>query len=154
MRTGGASPNPRLCIHWQPFDLDYFETLYTLCDILCEVYQKILTFLGPSTTGPVVAPIPGHPLLPTFSSLLSPNTASSGASASSGSTGSMGSGFLNHQGQQPDKRTGVGLSPMLVEVVLKIDSKLKVGIRSVLRGWNLPDELVPAENHRSSHERA
>ena len=45
----------------------------------------------------------------------------------------MGSSFLNHQGQQPDKRTGVGLSPMLVEVVLKIDSKLKVSTRSVPR---------------------
>ena len=133
MRSDRTSLNLRTCMLWQPFDLDYFETLYTLCDILCEVYQKILTFLGPSTTGPVVAPIPGHPLLPTFSSLLSPNIASSGASVSSGSTGSMGSSFLNHQGQQPDKRTGVGLSPMLVEVVLKIDSKLKVSTRSVPR---------------------
>lgn len=25
-----------------PFDLDYFQTFYTLCDVVCEVYYKIL----------------------------------------------------------------------------------------------------------------
>ncbi|CAG8448877.1 9465_t:CDS:2 [Dentiscutata heterogama] len=40
-------------IHWfnTPFDLDYFQTFYTLCDMLVEVYNKLL--IG---TNNIVAP--------------------------------------------------------------------------------------------------
>jgi hypothetical protein len=37
-----------LCSGRQPFDLDYFETLFTLCDMLTEVYTRMLSFLQPS----------------------------------------------------------------------------------------------------------
>lgn len=26
----------------QPFEIDYIQTFFTLCDILCEVYHKML----------------------------------------------------------------------------------------------------------------
>lgn len=87
-----------------PFDLDYFQVFYTLCDILGEIYSKILSFLGPpSGTASTQASFPGF-------------TQSSNPALN-----------LNPASQtiQPDRRSGVGLSPMLVEVVLKIDSKLK-----------------------------
>lgn len=77
---------------FQPFELDYFQVFFTLCDILVEVYQKILSFLGPvSKTGQYS------------------NLTQVGPTALNAST-----------------RSGVGLSQMLVEVVLKIDHKLKV----------------------------
>jgi hypothetical protein len=42
----------------QPFELDYFQTFFTLCDILVQVYQKILGFLGPSPAAPPPLPFP------------------------------------------------------------------------------------------------
>ena len=90
----------------QPFDLDYSQVLFTLCDIMNELYGKIASFLGPST---------GTSSLGTIGAFPQPQTASP----------------LRH-GLEPgsfaagDRRAGVGLSPMLVEVVYKIDSKIKV----------------------------
>ena len=72
-----------------------------------ELYGKIASFLGPST---------GTSSLGTIGAFPQPQTASP----------------LRH-GLEPgsfaagDRRAGVGLSPMLVEVVYKIDSKIKVG---------------------------
>lgn len=71
-----------------PFELDYFQVLFTTCDILVEVYQKILSYLGAS---PGSFPSP-------------PPTLISGISTNGTGT--------------------AGLSPALVEVVLKIDARL------------------------------
>ena len=98
----------------QPFDLDYFQTLYTLCDILCEVYQKILSFVGPMTTANAPSPYLGQPQTASSQHLRPSDTAYN----TSGSSLNIGAG--------QDRRVGVGLSPMLVEVVIKIDGKLKV----------------------------
>ncbi|KAK9894008.1 hypothetical protein P389DRAFT_146974 [Cystobasidium minutum MCA 4210] len=85
-----------------PFDLDYFQVLFTLCDILAEVYSKILSFIGPSTsTG--ASSFPGFPQPPsTTATQVSINAVPSA-----------------------DRRQGVGLSPMLLDVVMKIDTRLK-----------------------------
>ncbi len=34
----------------QPFELDYFQVILTLCDMLEETYQKIQSYLGPPVT--------------------------------------------------------------------------------------------------------
>ena len=31
----------------QPFEPDYFQTLYTMCDILVDTYARLLLCLGP-----------------------------------------------------------------------------------------------------------
>ncbi|RUS32147.1 hypothetical protein BC938DRAFT_476168 [Jimgerdemannia flammicorona] len=43
-KTSSANPDRRtttLTLR-QPFELDYIQTFFTLCDILCEVYHKLL----------------------------------------------------------------------------------------------------------------
>lgn len=102
---GGGSVTECTISSRQPFDLDYFQVFSTLCDILGEVYSKILSFLGPPTSNAQTqASFPGF-------------------TQSSNPALNLNSG---NQTIQNDRRTGVGLSPMLVEVVLKIDGKLKV----------------------------
>lgn len=84
----------------QPFELDYFQVLFTTCDMLAETYTKILSYLGPSSGG---APIPaGFPQPP-------------GAAVSGSNLGASERG-----------PAAAGLSPALTEVVLKIDGRLTV----------------------------
>ncbi|KAK4703808.1 hypothetical protein P7C70_g2404, partial [Phenoliferia sp. Uapishka_3] len=83
-----------------PFELDYFQVLFTICDMLAETYTKILSYLGPSPTttnvaGPTSFPFPPDATNPTV------NSAGSVVAA-------------------------VGLSPALTDVVLKIDVRLTV----------------------------
>ncbi|BGP22703.1 hypothetical protein Rt10032_c08g3566 [Rhodotorula toruloides] len=82
-----------------PFDLDYFQVLITLCELLVETYSKIFSYLGPA--------------------------ALSGSSAAAGlfpqPPGVRGS-VLGSVGGGP---AGMGLSQALTDVVYKIDARLK-----------------------------
>ncbi|PWN47539.1 hypothetical protein IE53DRAFT_245260 [Violaceomyces palustris] len=57
-----------------PFQLDFFQTFFTLCDAICEVYHKMISFLG-SNADPVGSPI--GPLSPGSASFSSDHGSSS-----------------------------------------------------------------------------
>lgn len=126
-----------------PFDLDYFQVLFTLCDILAEVYSKILSFVGPSSsTG--ASTFPGFPQPPSSmnnqgTTHIFQNIYPATVSASGVSVNAIPSS---------DRRQGVGLSPMLLEVVMKIDTRLKkiiILLTKELEGvarTSIKDELV------------
>ena len=81
--------------------MDYFQVLYTTCDMLVETYRKILSYLGPPHSPNISLHTPigfPQPPLPTSSSSM------------------LGA----------EKAGQAGLSPSLIEVVLKIDTRLKV----------------------------
>lgn len=108
----------------QPFDLDYFQVLFTLCDILAEVYSKILSFVGPSSSSSS-SNFPGFPQPP--SSTATHGTAHIFQSIYPATVSA--SGVSVNAIPSADRRQGVGLSPMLLEVVMKIDTRLKVSQR-------------------------
>ncbi|KAG0149753.1 hypothetical protein CROQUDRAFT_653319 [Cronartium quercuum f. sp. fusiforme G11] len=95
-----------------PFDLDYFEVWITLCDILVEIYQKIIGFLGNSS---IKSPASLNP--PTFNNLGAPLPPSRPLSYS---TNMSGSGHSNG-GTNSDESLG----PQAIEMINKIDGKLK-----------------------------
>ncbi|GAA5894777.1 hypothetical protein JCM6882_006678 [Rhodosporidiobolus microsporus] len=81
-----------------PFELDYFQVLITTCEMLVEVYTKIFSYLGPSSSLSSSAAFPQPPGSRT--SLAAP-VALGGAGA------------------------GGALSQSLTEVVYKVDARLK-----------------------------
>lgn len=103
----------------QPFELDYFQVLITTCEILVEVYTKIGSYLGPSTSPSATSSLASTGLFPH-----PPSVAASGLGPRGGTGARAGTGAL-------------GLSPSLIETVYKVDGRLKVrpGIhRSALSG--------------------
>jgi hypothetical protein len=48
--THALADQPAIPYLAQPFELDYFQVILTLCDMLEETYQKIQSYLGPPTT--------------------------------------------------------------------------------------------------------
>lgn len=81
----------------QPFELDYFQVLFTTCDLLAQVYHQINLFIDP--TG-------NHS---------SPNASSVNLGIPSNSHSLLSNG-------------GNGFSPSLIELVLKIDTRIKVSL--------------------------
>ncbi|KAH8921290.1 hypothetical protein BT69DRAFT_1283280 [Atractiella rhizophila] len=107
-----------------PFELDYFQVLFTTCDMIVETYEKIKHFLSPPgsslpiSTSTTSLPPSGSPS--PASSSLNLLSSASGQGANRTDTGS------GERLQVPGEKSGVGgLSPNLVEVVLKVDSKFK-----------------------------
>ncbi|KDE03924.1 hypothetical protein MVLG_05616 [Microbotryum lychnidis-dioicae p1A1 Lamole] len=88
-----------------PFELDYNQVFITTCDLLVEIYQKILALLGPSSSASATQA-----------------TASSGASTTSASTSSR---ILTSGSERSSASPGSGLSPALADVVVKTDARLK-----------------------------
>ena len=91
--------------HAQPFEMDYFQVLYTTCDMLVETYRKILSYLGPPLSPNISLTPTGFPQPPTPSS-----------------SGSM---------LGAERSGATGLSASLIEVVLKIDTRLKVHLSTL-----------------------
>ncbi|POY70171.1 hypothetical protein BMF94_6754 [Rhodotorula taiwanensis] len=89
-----------------PFELDYLQVLITTCEILIEIYTKIGSYLGPPGSSSTSAssnglfPQPPHP-------------------------GSGGGAAANHRGLGMSGGGGLGLSPALIDMVHKIDGRLK-----------------------------
>ncbi|KWU44913.1 hypothetical protein RHOSPDRAFT_4961, partial [Rhodotorula sp. JG-1b] len=79
-----------------PFELDYFQVLTTTCEILVEIYTRIGSYLGPSTSSSSTTSLSATGLFP------QPPMVARGA----------GSGAL-------------GLSPTLIDTVYKVDARLK-----------------------------
>ncbi|SCV69423.1 BQ2448_2443 [Microbotryum intermedium] len=104
LQEGGDASN--LFMPNIPFELDYNQVFITTCDLLVEIYQKILAVLGPSSSGSAAQPQP---------------TASSAASTTSTSTSSR----LIPPGSERPSPAAAGLSPALADVVVKIDARLK-----------------------------
>lgn len=87
---------------FQPFELDYFQVLYTTCDMIVETYQKVLYCLGlPTPSTSIQPPTPGGFPTPPSSS------------------------YSGSDRQTPLSMTP-GLNPALIDVVQKIDIRLKV----------------------------
>jgi len=85
----------------QPFDLDYFQVLTTTCELLIETYTKIYSYLGSSSS------LSNPSLSSSSTSFFPPSSSESLKSTSSNSNSG-------------------GLSQNLAEIVVKIDSRLKV----------------------------
>ncbi|KAG0660835.1 hypothetical protein C6P46_004390 [Rhodotorula mucilaginosa] len=79
-----------------PFELDYFQVLTTMCEILVEIYTRIGSYLGPSMSASSTTSLSATGLFP------QPPMVARGA----------GSGAL-------------GLSPTLIDTVYKVDARLK-----------------------------
>ncbi|KAL5528978.1 hypothetical protein ACEPAG_4952 [Sanghuangporus baumii] len=123
-----------------PFPLDYHQTLLSLLDILSEVYHRLSKILGPSPfpqtgqhmMGPlgVLAPAPGLSYL------------FQGTEANQSHDGESSSlwGIANASGNLPGMPAGGALmsppaswSPVLGDMILKIDGKLKKIIGLLLK---------------------
>lgn len=142
-------------IVFQPFPLDYHETLLSLLDVLSEVYNKISKLLGPSPfpqssqhmMGPLgsLAPHPGVSYLfsgdnnPPYSSAQGPNSQSNPNLTQSSNDNELNSSLWEIANASTSfggmtVAYGGGLAspppswtPGFGEMVLKIDSKFKVG---------------------------
>ena len=90
--------------------------------MLSEVYQKILSFLGPSSAAGTAN---SSLTFPGLFELAGSGVSNPNAIPAITSLGGMGTNAF----AGIDRRSA-GLSPMLVEVVLKIDGKLKVHFHS------------------------
>jgi hypothetical protein len=136
--------------HLQPFELDYFQTFYTLCDILIEVYQKINTFLGSPTTAAAAAAssssATSSPFVfgqsPPQQQQISPQPPQSQqqqqgpvpSSASSGTAGTSTSAASTTTATTVTTTSmGGTLSPALADMVQKIDGKLKKTLSAVTK---------------------
>ncbi|KAI5119102.1 hypothetical protein M0805_004872 [Coniferiporia weirii] len=125
-----------------PFSLDYHQTLLSLLDILSEVYHRLSKILGPSPfphsghymMGPlgVLTPHPGV-------SYLFQGSDNSHANDSEGGNGSLW-GIANGGGIGSGAPAGNGMmsppatwTPVLGEVILKIDGKLKKIVSQLLK---------------------
>lgn len=126
----------------QPFDLDYFQVLFTLCDILAEVYSKILSFVGPSSSAGASA-FPGFPQPPSSTS----NQGATHVFQSIYPATVSASGVSVYAIPSSERRQGVGLSPMLLEVVMKIDTRLKVCDTHIVVVIQVLTIMSLSENH-------
>ncbi|EPQ58552.1 hypothetical protein GLOTRDRAFT_114937 [Gloeophyllum trabeum ATCC 11539] len=128
-----SSDNSYLVIPHMPFPLDYHQTLLSLLDVLSELYNKILRFLGPSPfpnaqhmLGPLgaLSPHPGVSYLFSQQAEADPDNGLWGIANAHGGPGSQGpfggTPGLGGLGSPPPSWT-----PGLGESVLKIDGKLK-----------------------------
>jgi hypothetical protein len=137
VRPPSRPPRPALTAR-QPFALDYHQTLLSLIDVLSELYAKLARVLGPSAAagsppggamlGPL-GPLSPHPGV----SYLFDRGASAWDDAPGASAGASGPDSslwaIAHAGAPanvPLGGAGSVWSPVLGELVLKIDGKLKV----------------------------
>ncbi|GAA5932798.1 uncharacterized protein JCM15063_002207 [Sporobolomyces koalae] len=105
---GEASESGYLFIPNIPFELDYFQSLTTTCELLIEVYTKIFSYLGGGTATPGGS-------MSVLGSMFDPAS----ISQSSFKTGATSSSIMT------PNTTTAALSQSLAEVVLKIDARLK-----------------------------
>ncbi|KAH9814580.1 hypothetical protein DFH28DRAFT_1082784 [Melampsora americana] len=91
-----------------PFDLDYFEVWITLCDIIVEIYQKIVAFISNAS------PISPQTLnAPTF------NTTGTSISTNRPMAASGGGGLASQSTLQGN------LSQQSIDMINKVDGKFK-----------------------------
>ncbi|CEH13827.1 hypothetical protein CBOM_01723 [Ceraceosorus bombacis] len=97
-----------------PFALDYYETFITLLDVLTEVYSKVLSFVPSSGAAPSISGLPNQ-------------SAGYFSEMSGGTSQGLSPVTPFHlSGQGP-----TDISVMQVELVLKMDAKLKKHIAQV-----------------------
>ncbi|KAM0753873.1 hypothetical protein T439DRAFT_310695 [Meredithblackwellia eburnea MCA 4105] len=101
-----------------PFELDYFQVLYTTCDLLVETYTKILSYLGPA-----------HLSVPGGGGGFPQPPGSYASSINSGSVIDRNSVSVSTLSSS----TAAGLSPALTDVVLKIDTRLMKIVGSITK---------------------
>lgn len=93
---------------FQPFQLDFFQTFFTLCDILSEVYHRLIFYLGSSPglitlnqslpNPPLSSGLPSNsnPQSSTLSSLMMNNSSSNQGSTSTSTVSTPGLFFNNN----------------------------------------------------------
>lgn len=118
-----------------PFQLDFFQTFFTLCDILTEVYYKILSFFPKEATGAVgPEPVPSHHgTFPRASS--PPSSASRHTSQEHERSGSISQTFssvadISGNAETSEKAAAMpsaapAISGVTQELLLKADAKIK-----------------------------
>jgi hypothetical protein len=117
-----AGESSFLVLPSMPFPLDYYQVVFSLCDILTEVYHKLRTIVGPSLLPSA------HP--PGISYMLSAGYDQSSVSATSpGLNGDSGS-LSGHPGQLNSPPPT--WNPSMGEMIMKIDSRLKKLIGKLL----------------------
>lgn len=111
-------PFAHLVFHMKPFDLDYFQTFFTLADIFVEIYAKILSYIGPapSSPNPSLSQSRSNAHVPPMSpaNLTVPQSQSQSQQQSSSSSSSS-------------------LSPPMVDIISKIDAKLRKVPNAILK---------------------
>lgn len=134
-----------------PFQLDFFQTFFTLCDMLTEIYYKMLSFLPKELTHGADA----RSSFATFPRAASPPTSASGhTSQEHDRTGSISQAFsaANDNYSDANDRSGLQssapvISGMTQELLLKADAKIKKTIHAqvkdidVLARQTIKDEL-------------
>jgi len=136
-----------------PFPLDYFQVIFSFCEILTEVYQKIRTMIGGSSLFPLVsANVLGPPgsnfwMIPaptaTDSSQVGNNGMTSPVLSSGADSPGLGGGSSNHltfgsSGFGGHIGGGLGSpppiwSPMLGDSIIKIDGRFKKIITTLVK---------------------
>ncbi|CDR98795.1 hypothetical protein [Sporisorium scitamineum] len=122
-----------------PFQLDFFQTFFTLCDILTEIYYKMLSFLPRDAVGHGAdATAQNHGTFPRASS--PPTSASGNTSQDQDRTGSIsrsfstaagatagGDAYADSNGDKSGFATAATpvISGMTQELLLKADAKIK-----------------------------
>lgn len=116
-----------------PFQLDFFQTLFTLCDMLTEIYYKMLSFL-PRDAAHAADAAANHGTLPRAAS--PPTSASTYPGQEHDRTGSISQAFSAASTAaldahaEPNEKTSLAtppsaLSGMTQELLLKADAKIK-----------------------------
>lgn len=117
----------------QPFTLDFFQTFFSLCDILIEVYAKISIFLGAAVVSRESQP---DGSVTQQISLLAPSVVNPAAATGSTTTAAA---FLHPDGSEfgpssPSSAAVNGpLSSQLIDTILRLDGKVKKILSQVLK---------------------
>ncbi|GAA6062448.1 hypothetical protein JCM10212_005351 [Sporobolomyces blumeae] len=109
-----------------PFELDYFQVLTATCELVVQVYAKILSYLGPpppssSSTTSFPSALASH-ASNSYATSLEYGGATRGAGQAGGGPGGGGGGSSRGGGATIG---ATALSQGLAEVVVKVDSRLK-----------------------------
>jgi hypothetical protein len=137
VRSSAVGEFPHLIFHEQPFPLDYHQTLLSLLDVISEVYNKISRILGPSPfsnsgqhmMGPLglLAPHPGVSYLFSGQDVTpKPQDDSDGSLWGIANAHTPSHSYGGGLGSPPPSWT-----PGLADVLLKVDTKFKVGSISI-----------------------
>ncbi|KAJ9479142.1 hypothetical protein PHBOTO_002641 [Pseudozyma hubeiensis] len=114
-----------------PFQLDFFQTFFTLCDILTEVYYKVLSFLPRDNSG-LDASAPNYG---TFGRASSPPTSiSNQANQDHDRSGSISQAFSTAVAMgDAQSEAGASINGMTQELLLKADAKIKKVINTQVK---------------------
>ncbi|GAC93591.1 hypothetical protein PHSY_001156 [Pseudozyma hubeiensis SY62] len=131
MSAGSSEQSSYLMAPNIPFQLDFFQTFFTLCDILTEIYYKMLSFLPRDNSG-----LDGSTSnYGTFGRASSPPTSiSNQGNQDHDRPGSISQAFSSAAAMgDAQNEAGASINGMTQELLLKADAKIKKVINTQVK---------------------